>query len=165
LPESRRWKQATRSFRRSWTTINRRFAKAPFSDKDVHRPLAQDDDLRRRLRLEGKERTVSNSLTLQTTSAVHLEPNEVTRPLAPSARDRFSTIRWALWVIIKHKGRELPIASSTRCGRSTKPAIVENKRWGRFWPMSAERQKQIGESRSKSAPRRGGQAKGIFKVG
>ena len=61
---------------------NRRFAKAPFSDKDVHRPLAEDDDLDDAFAWK-EERTVSNSLTLQYDKVLFiLEPNEVTRPLA-----------------------------------------------------------------------------------
>ena len=61
---------------------NRRFAKEPRSDKDLHRPLAEPDQLDEAF-VWKEERTVSNSLTLQYDQVLFiLEPNEVTRPLA-----------------------------------------------------------------------------------
>ena len=142
---------------------NRRFAKAPFSDKDVHRPLAQDDDLDDAFAWR-EERTVSNSLTLQYDKVLFiLEPNEVTRPLA---RQRVMVFDYPDGrLVIKHKGRELPYRIFDKVRQVDQAAIVENKRLGAVLAYVAERQKELGESRSKKAPRRGGQAKGIFKVG
>ena len=44
--------------------FNRRFAKAPYSDKDLHRPLSEDDELDDVFAWR-EERTVSRNLTLQ----------------------------------------------------------------------------------------------------
>src|SRR3982751_104367 len=61
---------------------NRRFATEPRSDKDLHRPLAEHDQLDEAFAWK-EERTVSNNLTLQYDQFLFiLEPNEVTRPLA-----------------------------------------------------------------------------------
>lgn len=142
---------------------NRRFAKLPFSDKDLHRPLSEDDDLDDIFAWK-EDRTVSNSLTLQYDKVLFiLEPNEITRPLA---RQRVTIYdypdgRFA----IKHQGRELPYRIFDRMQQVDQAAIVENKRLGPVLAYIAERQKQLGVSRSKKAPRRGGQAKSIFKVG
>lgn len=144
---------------------NRRFAKTPFSDKDVHRPLAAGDDLDDIFAWK-EERTVSNSLTLQYDKVLFiLEPNEVTRPLA---RQRVTIFDYPDGrFVIKHKGRELPYRIFDKVRQVDQAAIVvvENKHLGAVLAYVAERQKQLGESRSKKAPRRGGQAKSIFKVG
>jgi hypothetical protein len=142
---------------------NHRFAKEPFSDKDVHRPLAEDDDLDDAFAWR-EERTVSNSLTLQYDKVLFiLEPNEITRPLA---RQRVTVFDYPDGrLVIKHKGRELPYRIFDKVRQVDQAAIVENKRLGAVLAYVAERQKELGESRSKKAPRRGGQAKGIFKVG
>ena len=107
---------------------NRRFAKAPFSDKDVHRPLAQDDDLDDAFAWR-EERTVSNSLTLQYDKVLFiLEPNEVTRPLA---RQRVMVFDYPDGrLVIKHKGRELPYRIFDKVRQVDQAAIVENKRLG-----------------------------------
>lgn len=59
-------------------SFNQRFAKIPFSAKDLHRPLAAYDDLDDALAWQ-VERTVSNSLTVQYDRVVYiLEPNDFT---------------------------------------------------------------------------------------
>src|SRR6185437_12117974 len=61
---------------------NRRFAKEPRSDQDLHRPLSEHDQLDEAFAWK-EERTVSNSLTLQYDHVLFiLEPNEITRSLA-----------------------------------------------------------------------------------
>ena len=61
---------------------NARFAKAPFHDRDLHRPLAGDDDLDDAFAWR-EDRTVSRNLTLQYDKVLFiLEPNEITRSLA-----------------------------------------------------------------------------------
>jgi hypothetical protein len=82
---------------------NRRFAKPARNDKDLHRPLAPQDDL------DGSfawrvERTVTNSLTVQYDRVMFiLEPNEITRALpakrspsttSPMAGSRSATRAW-----------------------------------------------------------------------
>jgi len=103
-------------------------------------------------------------LTLQYDKVLFiLEPNEITRPLA---RQRVTVFDYPDGrLVIKHKGRELPYRIFDKVRQVDQAAIVENKRLGAVLAYVAERQKELGESRSKKAPRRGGQAKGIFKVG
>jgi hypothetical protein len=142
---------------------NRRFAKVPFSAKDLHRPLSEHDDLDDTFAWQ-EERTVTKDLTLQYDQVLFLlEPNAITRSLA---RQRVMVYdypdgRFA----IKHQGRELPYRTFDRRPQVSQGAVVENKRLGPVLAYIAERQKQLDMSRSKSAPRRRGQAKSLFKVG
>src|SRR5215217_9325834 len=86
---------------------NARFAKAPFSDRNAHRPLTERDHLDEVFAWR-EERTVTQSLTLQYDQTLFiLEPNEVTRPLA---RQRVTVCDYPDGrLAIKHKGRELPL--------------------------------------------------------
>src|SRR3954454_2081627 len=142
---------------------NRRFAKVPFSAKDLHRPLSEHDDLDDTFAWQ-EERTVTKDLTLQYDQVLFLlEPNAITRSLA---RQRVMVYdypdgRFA----IKHQGRELPYRTFDRRPQVNQGAIVENKRLGPVLAYIAERQKQLDMSRSNSAPRRRGQGKSLFKVG
>ena len=142
---------------------NRRFAKAPFSDKDLHRPLTERDDIDDAFAWK-EERTVSFNLTLQYDKVLFmLEPSEITRPLA---RQRVMVFdypdgRFA----IKHKGRPLPYRIFDKIRQVDQAAIVENKRLGPVLAYIAERQSQMDMSRSQKAPRRRGQGKSLFKVG
>ena len=85
---------------------NARFAKAPFNDKDLHRPLANNDNLDDCLSWQ-EERTVSASLTLQYDKVVFiLEPSDLTRALA---RNRVTVVDHAGGrLVITHKGVSLP---------------------------------------------------------
>ena len=143
--------------------FNRRFAKAPYSDKDLHRPLSEDDELDDVFAWR-EERTVSRNLTLQYDQVLFiLEPNATTLSLA---RQRVTVYdypdgRFA----IKHKGLELPYRIFDRRQQVDQAAVVENKRLGPVLAYIAERQKELDMSRSNSAPRRRGQGKSLFKVG
>ncbi len=142
---------------------NRRFAKEPLSDKDLHRPLAEHDHLDEAFAWK-EERTVSNSLTLQYDQVLFiLEPNEVTRPLARRRVTVFDYPDGRL--AIKHNGRELPYRTFDRRQQVNQAAVVENKRLGPVLAYIAERQKELDMSRSKKAPRRRGQGPSLFKVG
>ncbi len=66
---------------------------------------------------------------------------------------------------IQHKGRELPYRVFDKRQRVNQAAVVENKRLGPVLAYIAERQKGLDMGRSKKAPRRRGQAAGLFKVG
>src|SRR5215218_950522 len=107
---------------------NRRFAKAPFSDRDLHRPLDDYDNLDDVFAWK-EERTVTYNLTLQYDKVMFiLEPNEITRPLA---RQRVTVYdypdgRFA----IKHKGISLPYRIYDKLRQVDQAAIVENKRLG-----------------------------------
>src|SRR3954463_3591813 len=142
---------------------NRRFATEPRSDKDLHRPLAEHDQLDEAFAWK-EERTVSNNLTLQYDQVLFiLEPNEVTRPLARKRVMVFDYPHGRL--AIKHNGRELPYRTFDRRQQVNQAAVVENKRLGPVLAYIAERQKALDMSRSKKAPRRQGQRNHMFKVG
>ena len=143
--------------------FNRRFAKTPFSDKDLHRPLTEHDELDDVFAWQ-EERTVSRSLTLQYDQVLFiLEPNETTLSLA---RQRVTVYDYPDGrLAIKHKGLSLPYRIFDRRQRVNQAAVVENKRLGPVLAYIAERQKELDMSRSNSAPRRRGQGKGLFKVG
>jgi hypothetical protein len=142
---------------------NARFAKAPFSDRNAHRPLTERDHLDEVFAWR-EERTVTQSLTLQDDQTLFiLEPNEVTRPLA---RQRVTVFDYPDGrLAIKHKGRELPYRVFDKRQRVNQAAVVENKRLGPVLAYIAERQRDLDMSRSKRAPSRRGQAAGLFKVG
>jgi len=142
---------------------NARFAKAPFSDRNAHRPLNEQDNLDEVFAWR-EERTVTQSLTLQYDQTLFiLEPNEVTRPLARQRVTVFDDPDGRL--AIKHKGRELPYQVFDRRQQVNQVAVVENKRLGPVLAYIAERQKELDMSRSRRAPRRRGQAAGLFKAG
>jgi hypothetical protein len=142
---------------------NRRFAKDPYSAKDLHRPLGEHDDLDEAFAWK-EERTVSSNLTLQYDRVLFLlEPNEITRPLA---RQRVTVYDYPDGrLAIKHHGLELPYRIFDRRQQVDQAAIVENKRLGPVLAYIAERQKELDMSRSRKAPRRRGQPKSLFKVG
>jgi hypothetical protein len=142
---------------------NRRFAKAPFNAKDLHRPLARGDNLEEAF-VWKEERTVSFNLTLQYDKVLFmLEPNEVSRPLA---RQRVTVFDYPDGRLdIRHQGRALPYTIFDKVRQVDQGAIVENKRLGPVLAMIAARQTERGETRSQKAPRRGGQAPGLFKAG
>jgi hypothetical protein len=142
---------------------NARFAKAPFDERDLHRPLSGDDDLDDAFAWK-EDRTVSKNLTLQYDKVLFLlEPNEVTRSLAckrvmvldyPDGR-----------FAIRHNGVDLPYRTFDKRQQVNQAAIVENKRLGPVLAYIAEKQKELDMSRSTKAPRRRGQRNHMFKVG
>jgi hypothetical protein len=142
---------------------NARFAKAPFSETDLHRPLTERDDLSDSFAWK-EERTVSTSLTLQYDKVIFiLQPNEVTRGLA---KKRVTVIDYPDGrLAIRHKGVDLPYRPFDLRPQVDQAAIVENKRLGPVLAYIAERQKTLDMSRSKSAPRRRGQTGHMFKSG
>jgi Winged helix-turn helix len=143
--------------------FNRRFAKAPYRDKDLHRPLGKDDELGDVFAWR-EERTVSRSLTLQYDQVLFiLEPNAITLSLARQKVQVYDYPDGRL--AIKHKGLELPYRIFDRRQQVDQAAVVENKRLGPVLAYIAERQKELDMSRSRKAPRRRGQAKSLFKVG
>ncbi|MGO4339700.1 helix-turn-helix domain-containing protein [Labrys sp. KB_33_2] len=142
---------------------NRHFAKLPFNDKDLHRPLAAHDDIEDAFAWK-EARTVSFNLTLQYDKVLFmLEPNETTRPLA---RQRVTIYDYPDGhFAIKHQGRSLPYKVFDKLQQVDQAAIVENKRLGQILAMIAEQQKQMDMKRSNKAPRRRGQGQSMFKVG
>ena len=142
---------------------NRRFAKAPRDERNLHRPLGPTDDLDEVLAWK-EERTVSNSLTLQYDKVIFiLEPTAITRGLA---RKRVTVVDYPDGrLAIQHNGVDLPYRTFDKLQQVNPAAIVENKRLGPVLAYIAERQKERDMSRSKKAPRRQGQRNHMFKVG
>jgi hypothetical protein len=142
---------------------NERFAKPPFSEKNLHRPLAAHDDLRDSFAWK-EERTVSASLTLQYDKVIFiLEPGDATRDLA---RKRVTVVDYPDGrLAVRYKGVDLPYRTFDRLQQVDQAAIVENKRLGAALAYIAERQKELDMTRSSNAPRRRGQSNHMFKVG
>jgi hypothetical protein len=142
---------------------NRRFAKAPFDNRDVHRALSGHDDLDDVFAWK-EERSVSVNLTLQYDQVVFmLEPTPIARSLA---RKRVTVIDYPDGrLAIRHHGVDLPYRTFDKRPQVNQAAIVENKRLGPILAYIAEQQKQLDMSRSAKAPRRRGQKNHMFKVG
>jgi len=142
---------------------NTRFAKAPFDDRDLHRALAEHDDLDDAFAWK-EERSVSVNLTLQYDQVMFiLEPNAITRSLA---RKRVTVVDYPDGrLAIRHNGVDLPYRTFDKRPQVNQAAIVENKRLGPVLAYIAEKQKELDMSRSAKAPRRRGQANHMFKVG
>jgi hypothetical protein len=142
---------------------NARFAKAPFDDRDLHRPLAAHDDLDDAFAWK-EERTVSMSLTLQYDKVLFiLEPTAITRALA---RKRVTVVDYPDGrLAIRHNGVDLPYRTFDKRAQVNQAAIVDNKRLGPVLAYIAEKQKELDMSRSTKAPRRRGQNNHMFKLG
>ena len=142
---------------------NERFAKAPFEDRDVHRPLAGHDDLDDAFAWK-EERTVSVNLTLQYDQVLFiLEPTGIARSLA---RKRVTVIDYPNGrLAIRYNGVDLPYRTFDKRPQVNQAAIIENKRLGPILAYIAEKQKELDMSRSSKAPRRRGQKNHMFKVG
>ena len=142
---------------------NARFGKPPRSQEEAHRPISPETPLVDVFAWK-EERTLTNNLTVQYDKVLFmLEPNEVTRPLA---RQRVTIVDYPDGrIAIRHKGRDLPYRTFDKLQKVNRAAIVENKRLGEVLAYVAARQAERTEGRSKSAPRRQGQAeRHMFKV-
>jgi hypothetical protein len=104
---------------------NRRFAKAPFDPRDVHRPLALHDDLQAEM-VWREQRTVTQALTLHYNKALFiLEPTEISRPLAGKRVDVCEYPDGRLE--IRHGDHVLPYRVFDKIRQVNQAAIVENK--------------------------------------
>ena len=100
---------------------NARFAKTPFEDRDLHRPLAGHDDIDDAFAWK-EERSVSVNLTLQYDQVLFiLEPTGIARSLA---RKRVTVIDYPMgdWRS-GTTGSTCPTAPSTSVRRSTRPRL------------------------------------------
>jgi transposase len=140
---------------------NRRFARPPRSDKDLHRPLAPQDDLDNSLTWR-VERTVSHALSVQYDRVRFLlEPNDLTRDLGgkrvtvcdfPDGR-----------IEIRHHGRALPYRTFDLVRRVDQGAIVENKRLAEALELCRRMQADLPPlKRSGTTPRRSAQKTHMF---
>ena len=131
---------------------NRRFAKPPRSEVDVHRPLRQDEDLDRIFTVRVL-RKVSHVLTLQYDKTLYLlADTPFTRALIGEYIDVYDYPDGR--VEIRADGTALPYVRYDRLPQVDQGAIVENKRLGHALQVAALVQQQRDNRRSKSAPAR-----------
>ncbi|MCM7512097.1 ISNCY family transposase [Enterobacter hormaechei] len=132
------------------TDYNRRFAKAPRHDFDVHRPLENDDDLAAFFTWR-EQRRVSKSLTVQYDKVLYLiEDNELSRRSIgkyievwhyPDGRKE-----------LRLNGVVLPYSTYDRLQEIDQGAIVDNKRLGRTLEFIKLVQDKRDNNRSQALP-------------
>ncbi|MBO4154581.1 ISNCY family transposase [Enterobacter kobei] len=132
------------------TDYNRRFAKAPRHDFDVHRPLENDDDLSAFFTWR-EQRRVSKSLTVQYDKVLYLiEDNELSRRSIgkyievwhyPDGRKE-----------LRLNGVVLPYSTYDRLQEIDQGAIVDNKRLGRTLEFIKLVQDKRDNNRSQALP-------------
>jgi hypothetical protein len=127
-------------------------------NKDLHRPLAPQDDLDSSFAWR-VERTVTNALTVQYDRVMFiLEQNDVTRALP---RQKVSVYDFPDGRIeIRHEGVALPYRTFDRITRVDQGAIVENKRLSEALELC--RAELPPKLRSRKAPARTSQAGHMF---
>jgi hypothetical protein len=143
---------------------NARFAKAPASDKDLHRPMssraALEDAFTWRV-----ERTLSHALTLQYDKVMFiLEPSETAQA---AIGKRVTVLDYPDGrLVIRYKGVDLPYRTFDTVRRVTQAAIIENKRLGPLLEMIRQQQlQQAPEQRSRKGPKRRDQTGHMFSIG
>ena len=141
---------------------NTRFARPPRSDKNVHRPVADHENVDRSFCWQ-KDRTVSQNLTFQYDRMMFLlEPNEITTALKRKRITVYDHPDGRLEV--RHKGVELPFKIFDKVRQVDQGAIVDNKRLGAVLEVIQEQQRKTAVRRSRSAPQRRGQSNSRFVV-
>ncbi|ACT06965.1 Integrase catalytic region [Dickeya chrysanthemi Ech1591] len=129
---------------------NRRFAKIPRHDFDVHRPLEQDDDLNTVLTWR-EPRKVSKSLTIQYDKMLYLlEDNEISRKAAGKYLDVYHYPNGE--IELHFVGIKLPYSTYDRLSEIDQGAIVDNKRLGRTLEFIQLVQGKRDNTRSQSVP-------------
>jgi transposase len=130
--------------------FNRRFAKPPRSDVDVHRPVRQDEDLD--LIFTARQlRKVSHVLTLQYDKTIYLlADTPFNRALIGKYIDVFDYPDGR--IEIRADGTTLPYVRYDRLPQVDQGAIVENKRLGHALQVANLVQQQRDNRRSHAAP-------------
>jgi hypothetical protein len=121
--------------------FNRRFARQPRLDKDLHRSLRPQDDLESSFTWR-EDRKVSKSLTLQYARVLFiLEPNEISRGLPGKlvTVTEFPDGRLEL----RHQGRPLPYRTFDYVRRVDQGAITDNKRLGEALELCRKMQAEL----------------------
>ena len=143
---------------------NARFAKAPFNDKDLHRPMTPRDRLDEAFTWRA-ERTLSQSLTLQYDNILFMiEPSEFAQGAIGKRVEVVDFPDGRLEV--RYKGRSMPYRTFDKLRRVTETAVLENKRLGGL--LTLIRQSQDAEppgQRTRKGPRRRDQTGHMFSVG
>jgi len=142
---------------------NARFAKAPASAKDLHRPLRAGDDLDDTFAWK-EERTLSQALTLQYDKVMFiLEPSEQAKA---AIGKRVTVVDYPDGrLLIRYRGVELAYRTFDKLRQVSQAAIVENKHLGAALAFIREEQLRR-EPQRRSGPRRRDQHDArLFKVG
>jgi hypothetical protein len=130
--------------------FNRRFAKPPRSDVDVHRPVRQDEDLDR-IFTARQLRKVSHVLTLQYDKVIYLlADTPFNRTLIGQYIDVFDYPDGR--IEIRADGITLPYVRYDRLPQVDQGAIVETKRLGHALQIANVVQQQRDDRRGHSAP-------------
>lgn len=137
-------------------SYNEKFAKVPFNDKDVHRPLTTHDCLEDSFSWQ-EERTVTNSLTVQYDKVVYLLDPKMTP--TDIRRKKVKVFDYPDGMIeIRYKGLPLSYSVFDKAKQIKSASIVSNKRLGEVLKFAQEQQTKRDIERSKKAPTRTGQA-------
>jgi hypothetical protein len=130
--------------------FNRRFAKPPRSDVDMHRPVRQDEDLELIFTVR-QLRKVSHVLTLQYDKAIYLlADTPFNRALIGKYIDVFDYPDGR--IDIRADETTLPYVRYDRLPQVDQGAIVENKRLGHALHVANLVQQQRDNRRSQAAP-------------
>lgn len=143
---------------------NARFAKAPFNDKDLHRPMTPRDRLDEAFTWRA-ERTLSQSLTLQYDNILFMiEPSEFAQA---AIGQRVEVVDFPDGRLeVRYKGRSMPYRTFDRLRRVTETAVLENKRLGRLLALiRQDQQTQPPGQRTRKGPKRRDQTGHMFSVG
>ncbi|EAQ8850447.1 ISNCY family transposase [Salmonella enterica] len=134
---------------------NRRFAKPPRHDFDVHRPLGNNENLEATFTWR-EHRKVSKNLTLQYDKKLYLlEDNEENR----RSQGKYIDV-WQYpdgTIELRANGTSLPFITYDRLGELDQGAIVDNKRLGRALEMIKLVQDKRDNTRSQALPSLDGQ--------
>jgi transposase len=122
------------------TDFNRRFAKPPRSDGDVHRPVRQDEDLDLIFTVR-QLRKVSHVLTLQYDTAIYL-----------LADTPFNRALIGKYIEIRADETNLPYVRYDRLPQVDQGTFVDNKRLGHALHVANLVQQQRDNRRSQAAP-------------
>lgn len=143
---------------------NARFAKAPFNDKDLHRPMAPQDRLDEAFTWRA-ERTLSQALTLQYDNILFMiEPSEFAQG---AIGQRVEVVDFPDGRLeIRHKGRSMPYRTFDKVRRVTEASVIENKRLGGLLALIKQSQDAgPAGARTRKGPRRRDQTGHMFGVG
>ncbi|WP_273793923.1 ISNCY family transposase [Brucella anthropi] len=142
--------------------FNARFGKEPRNPKDMHRPLAAHENIDGAL-CRKEVRTLSQTLTLRYDKVLFiLEPTEVAKRLA---RQKVIVCDYPDGRLeIMHGTDTLPYTTFDKLRSIHRSPVVENKRLDDMLSIVAEMQAGREQQRSKSGPRRTGQANHMFGI-
>ena len=143
---------------------NARFAKAPFNDKDLHRPLAPGDRLDEAFTWRA-ERTLSQSLTLQYDNILFMvEPSAFAQAAIGKRVEVVDFPDGRLEV--RFKGKAMPYRTFDKLRRVTETAVLGNKRLGGLLTLIRQSQEMEPQpQRTSTGPKRRDQTGHMFKIG